>query len=101
MSDLVDITGLDKADVLVALFDASSPQGLGFFAAAISSGLTLDIARRLVQERTYFDYLQGRVLKVDLRGDAVDPVLFDRDNGRGACAAAIARLRAKAKEAQP
>lgn len=38
---------------------------------------------------TYFDYLKGRVMKVDLCGNEFDPWLYDRDNGRGAAARAI------------
>lgn len=40
-------------------------------------------------ERIYFDYLQGRVMKVDLAGDELDPRLYDRDNGEGAARRAI------------
>lgn len=93
MSDLVDITGLDKAEVLVALFEASAPLGIGILVALGSGGLSLSEAREMLTQTTYFDYVKGRPLKVSLRGDAIHPALFDRDNGRGSCAAAIAKLR--------
>ncbi len=38
---------------------------------------------------TRFDYLGGRVMKVDLSGNAFNPRLYDRDNGQGAAQAAI------------
>jgi hypothetical protein len=41
----------------------------------------------------YIDYFQGRVIKTDLRGDAIDPRLYDRDNGAGAAERAVATLR--------
>jgi hypothetical protein len=40
----------------------------------------------------YFDYLQGRVMKVSLEGDELDARLYDRDNGEGAAAEAISAL---------
>jgi hypothetical protein len=40
-----------------------------------------------------FDYLHGRVMKVDLSGDSFDPWLYDRDNGEGAASRAIAKMR--------
>jgi hypothetical protein len=41
-----------------------------------------------------FDYLNGRVLKLDLRDDAeFDPRLYDRDNGEGKAARVIENLR--------
>lgn len=38
----------------------------------------------------YFDYLKGRVMKVSISGDSLDPRLYDRDNGQGAAARALA-----------
>lgn len=38
--------------------------------------------------------MKGRVLKVNLSSDHVNPWLYDRDNGQGAFARAIAHLRA-------
>lgn len=42
--------------------------------------------------RIAFDYLHGRVMKVDIGGDTLYPRLFDRDNGNGAAARALAPL---------
>ena len=39
--------------------------------------------------KMYFDYLYGRVMKVDLSKDTFDPFLYDRDNGQGAAERAI------------
>ena len=90
---MIDISGLDKAEVLLALYNASHVQGLGFLQAV--DHYTLEDARRDYEASSdkYFDYLHGRVLKVDLSGDEFDPRLFDRDCGPGAAAAAIEELR--------
>lgn len=42
---------------------------------------------------TYFDYLYGRILKVDLSGDEFDERLYERDNGRDSAARAISFLK--------
>lgn len=95
----VSIAGLDKARVLATLFNASHPQGMGFLNPASSMPLTASAAAEIIAEdrgHLYFDYLNGRVLKVDLTGDHIDARLYDRDNGDGALAAAIDQLRAGA-----
>ena len=44
---------------------------------------------------TYFDYLYGRVLKVDLKGDdGFEEWLYDRDNGEGAAQQSLDDYRA-------
>lgn len=88
---MVDITGLDKAEVLKALYDASHLQGLGFLQAV--SEFTVEDARELLEDQTYFDYLHGRVLKVNLEDDEFDERLFDRDCGKGAAQDAIDELK--------
>lgn len=94
MWDTIDISGLSKADVLAALYNASKPHGLGFLQAT-PEDMTPDEAATLLQEDTYFDYLKGRIMKVDL-GDGEDkefrPWLYDRDNGSGAALRAIQPL---------
>lgn len=92
---VIDISGLDKAEVLLALYNGSHCQGLGFLAA--TNTYTLEDAKRDLEESFdgYFDYLRGRVLKVDLSGDSFDSWLYDRDCGEGAAEAAINELRRK------
>lgn len=51
--------------------------------------MTTNEAEDLLKEQTYFDYLHGRVMKVGLSGDTLDPRLYDRDNGKGAALAAL------------
>jgi len=42
--------------------------------------------------QTYFDYVSGRVMKIDLSKDKLDPALYDRDNGQGAADRAISAI---------
>lgn len=109
MTDQVDITGLDKAEVLAALYNRSAPMGLGVLQAR-SGEMTVVVARQCIDgeddhARNFpnvakrgreldFDYLFGRPLKVNLSGDSFDPWLYDRDNGgSGTAARLVAELR--------
>ena len=88
----IDISGLDKAEVLMALYDRALVQGLGILDAR-PGGLPKDEAEALLRSSPHFDYLHGRVMKVSLIGDSFDPGLYDRDNGQGAAARALEHLR--------
>lgn len=92
---MVSIAGLDKAMVLAALYNASQPLGMGFLNPRSGQSMSRVEARAALSRNPegYFDYLNGRVMKVDLSGEEVDPYLYDRDNGDGAFAAVIERLR--------
>ena len=87
----ISLEGLDKAEVLAALYNASTPLGMGFLHYD-PVPMTADEARELLARSTCFDYLKGRVMKVDLSGDELDPWLYDRDNGDGAAMQAIRAL---------
>lgn len=97
----IDISKMDKAEVLVKLYNAASPMGMGFLQAK-PGDLSIEDARKLLRDEkptndlgfardkaTYFDYLHGRPLKIDLSGDKLDPRLYDRDHGDGAAARAL------------
>jgi len=115
----IDIAGLDKARVLCALYDAAKPQGMGRL-HYVPGDLSIADAARIItrgDERIdygvpprnvpeddrprmagfsrplSFDYLMGRVLKVDISGDTFSAWGYDRDNGEGAAHTAIERLR--------
>jgi len=86
---MIDLTGKNKAEVLAKLYNASKIQGMGFFQATPEDMSTEEAQLILDTSDTYFDYLRGRVMKVDLKGDEFNPALYDRDNGLGAAEAAI------------
>ncbi len=95
--ETISLNGLNKADVLVVLYNASKPQGMGFMQYDPRS-MTREEAQSLLDEgQTYFDYLKGRVMKVDLSGDELDPRGYDRDNGQGAAERVISSLRSTGK----
>jgi len=98
---MIDIKGLNKARVLLALYNGSHVLGMGALAAK-GEPLTLAECETLIAEARfsvrqdphrkevlYFDYLFGRVLKVDIGGDFLDERLYDRDLGFGAAENAI------------
>jgi len=91
---MISIKGKDKAAVLVALYNRAQVQGMGIFQGKLGD-MSLERARKLVDDQAvvkmpggntfiYFDYVAGRILKVDLSADEFDEWLYDRDNGRGA-----------------
>ena len=90
----ISIAGIDKAEVLAALYNASRRQGMGFMHARGATGMSVEEARELLAKTTYFDYLHGRGMKIDLTSDLLEDWLYDRDNGQGAAARALAPLRA-------
>lgn len=77
---MIDISNLDKAQVLAALYNNAKPRGLGF-GAAEPQDMTPEEAQEFLNQNTYFDYLKGRPLKTDLEGTSFDPSLYDRDQG--------------------
>lgn len=105
MSDIISIKGLDKAAVFAALYNVARPQGAGFLQYD-PTPITAEMARKMMElgddtkrdfghngGNLYFDYVKGRVMKVDLSRDELDPRLYDRDNGHGSAARAIESLR--------
>jgi len=88
---MIDLRKYDKAEVLAILYMYAKPQGLGIFHYE-SKPMTKEEAQELLNETTYFDYLKGRVMKVNLSGNELDPRLYDRDNGERAAERAISTL---------
>ena len=89
----LDISELDKAEVLIALYNNSKQQGLGFMDSRGRAELSREDATNLLTgDDLYFDYLYGRVMKVDLNGDILRTGLYDRDNGTGAAYKALEPL---------
>jgi hypothetical protein len=95
---MIDITGIDKVELLRALYANAKVLGLGLLQYS-AAPLTQEEAKAALAHG-YIDYLMGRVMKVDLTGDTLKPSLYDRDNGEGRAAQVVAQVRA-AQEKQP
>jgi hypothetical protein len=108
----VDIRGLERAELLAALYNHARPIGRGVLQAKPGS-MTVDEARTILESgddatrmlgrfgpRLFFDYVHGRPLKVDLGEDDLRIDLYDQDHGEGAAARIIGELRSRAKGSQ-
>jgi len=81
----MNIKDMNKAKILAALYNNSRPLGMGFLQAT-PEDMTEDEAQALLNEgQAYFDYLKGRVMKVDLSKDELFTGLYNRDNGPNRC----------------
>lgn len=87
------IEGLNKAEVLAALYNNAKVQGMGFLQAD-NKQMTTEEAKTILDESDdkYFDYLKGRVMKIRIAGDEIDTRLYNRDNGDGAAERVIGKL---------
>lgn len=87
------IKGLDKAEILAALYNNSKQQGLGLLDINGQSDMSIAEAVELMAQHQHFDYLRGRIMKVDLSGDELDTRWYNRDNGEGAAERVIDNLK--------
>lgn len=91
---MIDIKGIDKATLVAALFNNSKPRGLGFFSEKHNSEMTKESAQKYLDKgQTYFDYLEGRAMKIDVSGNKMDPRQYDRDNGNGVANKVVESIR--------
>ena len=88
---MIDISKLSKVKVLVALYNAAQPLGTGLLHYD-PAPMSEEEAADLLEQSTYFDYVKGRVMKVDLSKNEFDPRLYDRDNGQGEAQRVISEL---------
>lgn len=86
---MIDISGKDKAEVLARLYNAAKPLGMGILDFE-EGDMPIEEAREMLATgHTFFDYVKGRVMKVNLSGDSFDPFMYDRDNGPDAARTAL------------
>ncbi len=95
----IDISELDKAEVLAALVsNAESPLSLN------KTEWPVEEARRYIADGhgsrggLYFDYVNNRCIKCSLAEPQMFTWLYDRDNGEGAAAEAIKPLLARVEK---
>jgi hypothetical protein len=86
----IDISKMNKCEVVAKLFNNSKPIGMGFF-QDYEPPMTNSEAEKVLDQvgDGYIDYCRGRVMKVDVSGNTLDPRLYDRDNGQGAALRAL------------
>lgn len=90
----IDITGIDKATLLAGLYNNSKPLGLGFCDPKSMKEMSYEEAEQWIKSgRSYFDYLNGRLMKVNLKGNELFTGYYDRDNGQGAALAVVTACR--------
>jgi len=92
----MDIAGLSKATVLATLYNNAKPLGMGYLHFDPQPMTDAEAQALLDEGQTYFDYVKGRVMKVDLSKDELRTGLYNRDNGPDAAETALAGLMAKA-----
>lgn len=89
----VDISGLNKVELLERLWNCSRPAAFFAMTGLRSPDFGSEGPSPSVAVRKFIDYYCGRVIKTDLSKDFVDPFLYDRDNGTGAFAGVVAKMR--------
>lgn len=99
----INIKGLNKGQLLEAMVLGTRYNGPFAFASEFSSYLSpvkdLNIISEKVANAGYIDRYEDKPIKTDLRGDFVDPRLYDRDAGSGTFAKIVYKMRiAEAKQ---
>ena len=90
--NLIDISNKDKAEVLAGLYNNSHPQGMGI-AQYDPAPMTTEIAKKILEQRQYFDYLKGRPLKINLEESIIRVGAYNYDNGKGLAQRVISNCR--------
>ena len=99
----IDITGIDKAELLAALYNGTRAIGMGVL-HDLDDGMTIEKAQEIIDTRMegclpdsgklWFDYVCGRPIKVNITGDVMERAdLYDRDAGPGAAQRVVDQLR--------
>ena len=86
MGDMVDVTGIDRKELLKALWENAKPAAFFMVYGTNSPSFDIDEAMRDVRHgRTYVDYACGRCIKSDVftEKSEIDPRSYDREYGQG------------------
>lgn len=90
---VVDIAGLDKVEILRALYAKAMPLGLGK-RHYVPGDLAYKEAEEILKaQRGYIDYVKGRAMHIHLSEDTMETRLFNSDNGECAAEKVIIQLR--------
>ena len=103
----IDVSDINPAELLAALYNRSHVLGLGVLQAK-EGDMTVEQAQEYLDGKVegdymgkplerdgnrYFDYLNGRVMKVEINGKTLRPWLYDRDLGSGATQSIVDAVR--------
>lgn len=88
----IRISHLDKAKVLIALYNYAKPIGMGNYSQNPNYIMDRKEAWRLLKEKPRLDYINGRAIKADLRSDDFDTAGYDNLNGPNAAEQALKPL---------
>ena len=93
VEDILDISELDKAAVLVALYNAARPPK-SFIAGFIypAGDLPHNVAEDALSLGMVVNGLCGRIIAVDFSQDSISAWFYDQVNGQGAARRAITPL---------
>ena len=90
MSSSIDITGIPKGLLLEAMVRKTNfPSAI----AELSSYFGDTTSAETVATSGRIDYYKGKPIKTDLRGNTLEPFLYDRDAGSGALSRIVLQLR--------
>jgi len=92
-----NISDLDKAELLVALYRRAKNQGMGMFFSNYDFVMDTEKAKQILDKSLDIDYINGKILKVCLAGDELDTYLYNRDNGFNAAEDVIQALRSNSE----
>lgn len=90
--NVVDISNKPKDEVLLNLYNNAHSRGLGF-SNYDPRPMNKKEAQDLLKRFTYFGYLPGRSLQIDLTYDIIDTSAYNKNNGAGAAEKAISLCR--------
>jgi hypothetical protein len=101
---MIDVSDLKPEAVFAGLFNRSMSQGMARIHYQPKHTMTLEEAKEVLDllrftaqpdGAVYFDYYEGRVMKVLIGQRTIDERLYDRDNGQGAAETVIRALRTR------
>jgi hypothetical protein len=92
---LIDITGVERAELLATLYNGAQPFGFGKNQFDPRDMTVAEAQTLLDNGQTEFDYLKGRLMKVKFTGDALlDDWGYDKTYGIDVVQRVVDNLRA-------
>lgn len=91
-NNLVNISNKNKAEVLASLYNNANSKGL-CFSHYDPKPMDIKEAKKLLENFTYFGYLPGHLIQVDLSNNVIDVTNYNENNGVGAAEKAISFCR--------